>query len=185
MKIIYFLSFIIVLLPLFSYQVNSNKFIVEYDFTTPSKTEQEIEARIERMKKIVPEAELQEKIAASFISNNNPVITQKKLICEDRKALYKTMKDHILKMGEYEVFFDYNKEKYLTQSYIFDKPFVVIKDSIQLNWTYPNEAKQIGAFKAKKAIAKKDTTFFAEVWYTEDLPAFPIEDLFGVKGGVV
>jgi GLPGLI family protein len=153
----------------------------------PPKTEKEIEERIERMKKIVPEEELQEKIAASFISNNSPVIFHKKLVCEDKKALYTdiTLKTYPIKKGDFEIFFDIQKKNYLAQSYIFDKPFIVEKEVTKLNWTYSNEEKQIGAFKAKKAIAKKDTTFFAEVWYTDDLPAFPIEGLFGVKGGIV
>lgn len=187
MKIIKLFLFIIALYPLFSYQINSNKFVIEYDYVVPARTEKQLEEKIRKMKETVPEEDLQQKVAASFIANNKPNTTQKKLVCKDKKALYSRQNSQAapFKIGEHAIFFDLEKQEYLAQSYIMDKPFVVEKEVIELNWTYPNETKQIGAFKAKKAIAQKDTTFFAEVWYTTDLPAFPIENLFGVKGGVV
>jgi GLPGLI family protein len=185
MNLILFIT--ISLFSTFFTQTNFNKRSIQYDYIVPSKTTEQLEERIKKMKEIVLEEELRQKLVASFMTDNKPMILQKKLVCEGNKALYtdETSKNHSLKIGEYNVFFDVEKKEYLAQSYIFNKPFIVEKEIIKLNWTYPNETKQIGAFKAKKAIAKKDTTFFAEVWYTTDLPAFPIENLFGLKGGVV
>ena len=178
---------IISLFSTFFTTTNLNQRSVQYEYIVPSKTTEQLEERIRKMKEIVLEEELQQKLAASFIADNKPSIFNKKLVCDNKKALYtnETSKNHSLKIGEYTVFFDLEKKEYLAQSYIFNKSFIVEKEVIKLNWTYPNETRQIGAFKAKKAIAKKDTTFFAEVWYTDDLPPFPIENLFGLKGGIV
>ncbi len=182
------LSIIVVLfLSAFSIQTDVGKMVLQYDYTLPSKTEEQLEKEIQNVRNIIADEELSEKVIASKLLGNKPVIFKKKLICDGKRAFYTDgiINNQSLKLGEYSVFFDTNKNEYLAQSYIFNKPFIVEKEIIKLNWTYPNETKQIGAFKAKKAIAKEDTTFFAEVWYTEDLPTFPIEGLFGLKGGVV
>ena len=171
----------------FAQKSNSAKMVIEYNYVTPAKTEQQLEESIKKVKEILPEGDTREKIIALKISDNKPSIFRKKLVFDNERAFYtdETMKKYPLKVGEYNVFFDMEKKEYIAQSYIFNKPFIVEKEVIELDWTYSNETKQIGAFKAKKAIAKKDTIFFAEVWYTDDLAAFPLEGLYGVKGGIV
>ncbi|WP_157698893.1 GLPGLI family protein [Bernardetia litoralis] len=181
------LTIIVLLFSAFSIQTDTRKIVIKYDYILPSKTEEQLEKEIQNVRNIIADEELRERVIALKLLDNKSITFKKKLICDGKRAFYtdEIIDNNSLKIGEYSVFFDVEKEEYLAQSYIFNKPFIVEKEIFKLNWTYLNETKQIGAFKAKKAIAKKDTTFFAEVWYTEDLPPFPIEGLFGLKGGVV
>ncbi len=84
MRVFKLIISIILLFSLFSYQSFVEKFTIDYDYTIPAKTEQQLEEKIRKMKDIVSEKQLQEKIAASYITNNKPTIIQKKMICEGK-----------------------------------------------------------------------------------------------------
>lgn len=143
---------------------------VKYEFTSATPSEESMQHKIEQIKAQIPDEYLQEKVIQQ-LREKAVRSYQIHLVFNGEVAVSQNddIKNADIKTGEETVYRNSNESIFTSQNYIFNKAFVV-NDSLPVyEVTYTEESKQIGPFKAYKAILKQNNEEIAQVWYTKEI----------------
>lgn len=159
---------------------------LKYEFTSAVPSEESMKERIEQIKAQILDEALQEQVIQQLrekmIQNY-----QINLVFEGAVAVSQNenIKNSTFKMGEEIVHRNTSESVFTAQNYILNKAFVV-NDSLPIyEVIYTEESKQIGPFKAYKAILKQNKEEVAQVWYTKEIPYAHSPLKMYVKEGLV
>ncbi len=144
---------------------------ITYDFISAAPSEADMKERIEKVKAQIPDEAIQEQIIKQL--REKSIRKYEIHLAFEREISVshnEDIKNSPIKIGEEIIYRNVNEPVFTSQSYIFDKPFVV-SDSLPIyEVVYTEDSKQIGPFKAYKAIIKENTEEIAQVWFTEEIP---------------
>ncbi|PIY10283.1 MAG: hypothetical protein COZ18_06230 [Flexibacter sp. CG_4_10_14_3_um_filter_32_15] len=143
---------------------------LKYEFTSAAPSDESIQDRIEQIKTQIPDEALQEKVIQQ-LKEKMIQSYQINLVFEGEVAVAQNenTKNAPLKVGDEIIYRNTNEPVCTSQSYIFNKAFVVTDSLPTYEVTYTEETKQIGPFKAYKAILKQNEEEVAQVWYTKEI----------------